>query len=212
VTGTSFQQLNKLHDLKFLFVSSSKFDDTGLKALGVFPKLFFLYMEYSKATGQDLSVFQQLPYIHTLSPMGINIQGRGLQQLNHLSRMHCFDIKEAGVTEKDLVLLSEFKNLQSMFLGHEHLTANGIAALKNVRLNEVYLDGRKFDDASLQHLSELTTLRELNLINTSITDAGVRSLAGMKNLTTLRLSDSTISEQALVELEKTVPFLEVVKM
>jgi hypothetical protein len=40
----------------------------------------------------------------------------------------------------------------------------------------------------------------------------VRSLAGMKNLTTLRLSDSTISEQALVELEKTVPFLEVVKM
>ena len=64
----------------------------------------------------------------------------------------------------------------------------------------------KFDDAALAKFAGIADrFADLNLGRSKVTDAGLQSLAGMKNLTRLRLENTTISDagiDALLGLEK----------
>ena len=55
-------------------------------------------------------------------------------------------------------------------------------------------------DAGLKELAGLKDLQSLNLHHTQVTDAGMKELAGLKGLHTLRLDNTSITEGGLKEL------------
>ena len=62
------------------------------------------------------------------------------------------------------------------------------------------LFGRKVTDASLAHLSGLTSLESLHLSRTQITDAGLAHLTGLTALEHLDLSYNEVADAGLVHL------------
>jgi hypothetical protein len=64
----------------------------------------------------------------------------------------------------------------------------------------VDLSGADCRDEHLVDLLGLPALRELNLTNTPITDAGVAYLAKMTNLTSLSIADTRVSDEGVVAL------------
>lgn len=64
----------------------------------------------------------------------------------------------------------------------------------------VDLTGTKVTDAGLKKLSGLTNLTILNLQGTEVTDAGLKSLAEHKNLSQLNLNATRVTDAGLKEL------------
>ena len=55
--------------------------------------------------------------------------------------------------------------------------------------------------SALEHLRELTNLRDLDLTSTKITDTGLANLTGLTNLKTLGLLDTKVTDAGLVHLK-----------
>ena len=72
-----------------------------------------------------------------------------------------------------------------MRLHQTRLPGNALAPFTKLK----YLDlshNRFFDDRGLRHVGRMSGLTKLYLTGTSITDEGLRNLAGLTNLTELR--------------------------
>ena len=67
-------------------------------------------------------------------------------------------------------------------------------------------------DAGLKELATLKNLTTLDLSNTGVTDAGLKELAPLKNLTTLNLGGFTrVTDEGIKELQKALPKCKIVK-
>lgn len=69
------------------------------------------------------------------------------------------------------------------------------------RLRFASLTGGPLTDAGLGSVARLRQLEVLRLDETQVTDAGLRRLAGLKELKTLSLEDTQLTDEALAELE-----------
>ena len=65
----------------------------------------------------------------------------------------------------------------------------------------VILKGRAVNDATLEHLKELTKLQFLYLSGTQVTDAGLEHLKGLSNLKLLLLGNTKVTDAGLVHLK-----------
>lgn len=69
----------------------------------------------------------------------------------------------------------------------------------------VILYGPKMTDAGLKELASLTNLTTLDLHDTAVTDAGLKELAPLTKLTTIFLFNAAVTDAGLKELQKTLP-------
>ena len=60
-------------------------------------------------------------------------------------------------------------------------------------------------DAGVKEVAALKNLTSLSLCHTKVTDAGVMQLAALKNLTTLDLSETKVTVEGVKELQKVLP-------
>lgn len=77
--------------------------------------------------------------------------------------------------------------------------------LRMVRLSET-----EITDASMDTLAKLTKLESVNLYGTKVTDAGVKKLSALPNLKRLYLWQTAVTPEAIAELKKALPELEIV--
>ncbi|MFT5192139.1 MAG: hypothetical protein ACI9DF_005179 [Verrucomicrobiales bacterium] len=81
----------------------------------------------------------------------------------------------------------------------EHLALLGPLA---PQLAWLYLNKTQVTDAGIKHLAGLKQLRRLHLANTGITNAGVKHLEGLENLETLNIYGTKVSDDVLASLAK----------
>ena len=74
----------------------------------------------------------------------------------------------------------------------------------------VVLDGPKVTDAGLKHLAGLKQLRALTLGGTKVTDKGLKHLAGLKQLRELILSGTKVTGKGKADLKKALPKLKII--
>jgi internalin A len=136
------------------------------------------------------------------------------------------------VTDKDLALVKEFRNLDSLSLNRcLQITDAGLRELKGLKnLHYLWLGGgEKFGETkitdrglrelkdlkslkalglrgtrvtNLEGLKNLTSLEFLNLDLTTVTDQGLKELMDLKNLTTLTAGETKLTDQGLKELKR----------
>lgn len=70
------------------------------------------------------------------------------------------------------------------------------------RLSEMNLGRSKVTDAGLATLSGMKNLKKLHLPNTGVTDAGIDSLLGLENLEYLNLFNTKVTDTGIAKLEK----------
>jgi hypothetical protein len=87
-----------------------------------------------------------------------------------------------SLTTGDVELLSAFKSLTAL-------------DLKGVRVG----------DELMKPLAKLTTLKELVLFESEVTDAGLMELAALKNLTSLSLQRTRVTAKGVAALQKALP-------
>ena len=77
--------------------------------------------------------------------------------------------------------------------------------LRMVRLSETTIT-----DASMDTLAKLTKLESVNLYGTKVTDAGVKKLTALPNLKRLYLWQTAVTPEAIAEIKKALPAVEIV--
>jgi hypothetical protein len=138
--------------------------------------------------GSDISD-AELPYL------------KGCRELVFLSVTRT-EIKGPGVS-----VLRNFPHLKMLFLGHNALDQNMLAALDSLReVTELHLDQCTVGDTALVHVGHMEGLVHLRLSeNKKITDSGIAHLKGLQKLKTLDISGTSVTKscaKSLTELPK----------
>ena len=76
-------------------------------------------------------------------------------------------------------------------------------------LRELKLGSTEVTDAGLEHLKGMTSLQSLDLRVNEITDAGLEHLEGLTSLHTLDLRETLVTDAGVNELKKALPNCEV---
>ena len=102
--------------------------------------------------------------------------------------------------------------LQVVELVRTAVTDAGVAYLASQypALKHLNLDETAITDDSLSHLKPLR-LQSLQIRNTAVTDAGLKSLEGQNSLTFLGLRGTTVTDSAIQELKAALPNCEIVQ-
>ena len=103
------------------------------------------------------------------------------------------------------------RHLKELGLGRTGITDEGLVCLKGLtNLQSLDLSWcSRITGAGLEHLKELTSLRDLSLYKTRVTDAGLIHLKGMINLENLALPDVGTSDAGVAELKKVLTKCEI---
>ena len=133
----------------------------------------------------------------------LNIRGNGLSDIEHLSKINCYNLKEFDCSFNHI---SEISCLQDLS-GLEVLKAfsnniSNILPLKNLK-NLRWLSLGKNNITNVESLTDLVDLEFLDLRSNQITN--VTSLAGLTKLTDLVLNDNPISQWQIDQLNTLLP-------
>jgi hypothetical protein len=107
------------------------------------------------------------------------------------------------LTDERLKLLEGLDGLKSLSLGNApHITSAGLVHLRGLAsLEKLVLNhNRRLDDQALACLRRLTNLKQLELVDTSVSDAGLVHLAQLTRLETLKLQGTKVSDAGLSHL------------
>ena len=63
----------------------------------------------------------------------------------------------------------------------------------------------RIDDAGLEQIGKLTSLKILNLTDTAVSDDGLKQLTGLKNLTELRLELTRVTDAGAAAAKLSLP-------
>lgn len=142
-----------------LEISASNVTDDGLKSLGKLKKLNKLSLSGpAKITDNGLVHLKGVGQLRTLSIVDLPaIDGTGFKHLREVPHL-------------------KFLTVARCPLG------NNLEGLSVLRLNFLHLNYCEVTDAGLKHLSGMTDLHTLSLVDAKITDAGLTHLKGLKNL------------------------------
>jgi hypothetical protein len=107
----------------------------------------------------------------------------------------------------DLSLLQNLPTLASLVVRSDELCDNDLVKIGGLRsLKLLSLDARHLTDEGLAHLQSLTELGSLDLgFSSNITDAGLRSLRGLKKLTNLVIVRSAVTDEGVREFQNALP-------
>ncbi|MEE2715076.1 MAG: leucine-rich repeat domain-containing protein, partial [Verrucomicrobiota bacterium] len=73
------------------------------------------------------------------------------------------------------------------------------------KVNAIGLGYSQITDASLKEVAKLANLTQLDLRFTQITDTGLKEVAKMKKLTKLYLANTKVTKQGIAQIQKELP-------
>lgn len=106
------------------------------------------------------------------------------------------------ITDEQLAALRDIEQqLVWLNLGHTGVTDKQMELISQLRnLRVLYLNKTQITDAGLSKLSTLSELRWLSLVGTRATDRSVETFAQLKNLSTIFLFESDVSSEGVRKL------------
>lgn len=190
ITDAGLVHIARLTDLEELDLGSTQVTDAGLVHLKGFDKLRVLNLRSTETTDTGLASLKRLTRLRHLALFGTHISDRGMEEIK------------------------ELKNLEALSLGSTPISDAGLSKIvwnDLVRLEELRLDGTRVTDAGLKNLAGLRSLQVLDLRNTPITDAGLIPLRRMTTLRELYLTNTEVSDSAADDLRQASPDLKIYK-
>ena len=159
----AFQRIGRIQSLSRLTLNEGKFCDTDLAPLAALTNLQELRLyETENITGTFAIHLVGLSRLRHLSP-GMRITDDGLTNIAKLSGLLELYV-EGPFTNAGMKHLGKLKNLTTLSVGSEHVTAEGVAVVAELRqLEDLYLDTPLLADEIVAALLRCSTLEQIHL-------------------------------------------------
>ncbi len=211
LTGEGLEILCDLPSIRMLNVSHrSDISDDDMAHLGRLKDLEFLALGCPRVTDAGIAHLRPLVALTTLDIGPCAMTSVGLTSLGGLTRLEHLRLRDTRVD--DLRPIRGLKGLVELFINGSLVGDEGFAPVADiVALKRLTVIDSPVGDAGLEHLRGLSNLTDLDLSRTRITDAGLRSLSGLKSLTRLTVTGTGVTDSGVVELEKALPKIRVLR-
>ena len=251
--------LFNLPDLIVLDLSNTGVKGPGLKSVGALKSLERLNLTLTLVTDSFLENLRDLTNLRVLSLASAKCSGEGYKFLGNLKRLETANFHTAPVNDAGLAGIGKAPSHERLEIVHTHFTDTGAQALaKLVNLERLQMGSRDATGAAVKPLTGLKKLRELDLHDgqasvegvsfasqipslrllrvygavkddgarniaklknletliipgSGITDAGLEAFAGLAGLKRLEISGCKVSDAAVAKLRAQIPGLEVVR-
>jgi hypothetical protein len=196
VTNTGLKQLAALKRLKSLKLNNCKgVTDAGLVELAALKELKELVISRTKVTDAGLKDLAALKGLKELDLTDTAVTGDCLKELAPLRELETLYVSD--VEDDTLRALRKIGRISWL---HRAQGAGGKRPLTSADVIALDLAGTSVTDAGLKELADLRNLHSLNLNNTEVTDKGLKELARFKRLETLNLDSCHVTDAGLREL------------
>ncbi len=141
-----------------------------------------LDVDRSDATDRGLSSVQNCTTLQGINCYMSSVNGDCLQDLAKLPALKALWLGRCSIKQKTLACLPRFLRLQELDLERTGLDASGVSFLSKCSSLEILgvRGNAKFDDRCLKPILLLQKLRDLDMRETPVTMAGVRTLKALK--------------------------------
>jgi hypothetical protein len=150
-------------------------------------------------TDGGLKVVARLKNLETLDLSGTSVTARGLKELGGLKKLGLLELGERQLGDANL------RALRQAGLLHVTSAAGRSRPRTPADVKEFSLVESPVTDAGLKELADMKNITRLDLRDTQVTDAGLKELAGLKKLTTLFLKGTQVTEAGVAELRQALP-------
>lgn len=178
----TLEEISKMTDLNYLDLSECKgFSEKGALKLSRLKYLKRLDLHSSDVTDAVFEAIQNLRLLTILDLTNCHFQeGRGMENLVNLPLLNTLALGGASVDlskEGRLSFLQDCTKLRQLSLSYMPITNDDLVYIKDLPLRKLYLTKAMIDDAGLERLREMKTLRELGLFDClKVTVGGIKEL------------------------------------
>jgi len=158
----------------------------------------------------DDAALQRLKDLQHLWQIGLHrtrITDAGLKTLGDIASLEVVQISGTGVTDAGIQHLGRLPRLRSLNCGSTKVTAAGLIALRQkADPRFLYLSSLNLSDSGLKQIvTAFGKLERLDVAFNPITDVGLESLMGMTSLRELGLLDTTVTKAGVQKLSAALP-------
>jgi hypothetical protein len=213
-TDADLKRLSGLRRLRSLDLAHTGVTDWGLLELAAFEQLRSLTLRHTKVSDEGLKSLAGLDRLEDLNLSGLTITPTGMKALAALPRLRRLRLLHTKLTDAALKGLAALKQLQTLYLDGSRLTGpelrRAVGRGPESSGQDQELAGAEPGLHQGNGLAPLQRLRHLNLERTKVTAGGLRQLAVLLQLKSIRIDLWGTGSFELVELLQTRPHLEIV--
>ncbi len=151
------------------------------------------------ASDDDLAVIARIDTVVDMWLVDSQVTDAGLRRLQPQKNLLSLQLDGTEVTDAGLKHLAGLPHLQALYIARNHVTGAGLADLHDSPLERLII-GTEVNDAGLEAIGKIATLRELSLWGPEVTDTGVAHLRGLKELESLGITASKLTNDSLKEI------------
>ena len=196
--------LGRLTNLKTLrFTNNGKLTDAGMEHLAGLKNLETFSFVGTAITGRAYAKCKDWARVLKVSHRGSSIDDEGLQQLcEHLPNLESISLAHAKFTDAGAPHLAKLNKLKGLELGTSKATPQALTHIAKLPLESLQL-GEGFDSIEcIPLIKGISTLRRLTLTNaTKLTDADLKTVAGLTQLEHLELGKLPLPDERLASLK-----------
>lgn len=214
VTDATVERLTTLPLLSTLALNGVRFSPELLARLSEqCPDLDSFFFTQDNATADYLQHLPSKRAIQNLILNGKACDDQSMKQLGNVGPIKTLVIAEASITDQGLEHLASQPSLQALFLNDLNAGANGLSMLGEMpELQMLDLRNSQTNDTAIPWICGLKNLRTLRLDSTGITDDGLRQLSAgeLPNLSHLTLTISDKLTRAVIrQVQEAYPGCEI---
>ena len=187
-------------------------DDRSLALVGRLTGLQRLVLRGpGKLSDAGLAPLAKLTHLALLELPAEGLTDRGLAHLAPLNAIEDLNLSGGKITGTGLAPLGRWQQLKTLTLSDSSFDDAGCRALPRfASLETLDLNSTQITDAGLPSIGRLAKLRSLNLVaDAAVTDVGLASLKGLKNLRFVFASGTAVTGQGIAALKGAIPGIDV---
>lgn len=207
--------LGRLTNLKTLrFTNNGRLTDAGMAQLaGVMKGLEGFAFVGTAMTGRAYAQFDVLTKLVRVTHRGSSIDDEGLKELcAHLPNLEYISLAHARFTDAGAPNLARLTKLKGLDIGSSKATPDALVHITKLPLEFLELGDNFATAASIPVVKAIATLRRVTITHLAkVTDAELKTIAGLSQLESLELDDVPFTEERVPVL-KDFAFLKVLKL
>lgn len=195
--------VGKLASLEQLDLRECGISDAGLEHLTALTKLKALRLSGKEGdcsvSDDGMVAVGKLTSLKVLAIDYLWISEDGLGELAALKELQELYMAETTIADEAIDVMAGFPNLKKLRVARTRIGEAALASLPKLsKLEELDLsECAQISDSAMGPLSEMKSLKKLNLWRVNLSDEGIEPLAGLMNLENLNLDNTRLSDDGL---------------
>jgi hypothetical protein len=178
LSNRAIDEIRHIETLQILDLSGTNVDDNGLAKLATLKNLKLLYLkDEEKITNQGLENFAPMAHLEALNLSKNDwIRSSGISGLAKLPALKILRMDSCKLSAPVLVPMKKLKHLKLLALRGSNVADDGVDQLVDTTIEQLDLEKTNISDRSLRTLAKMRYLKELGLNQCSVSQSAIDKL------------------------------------